>query len=98
MNPPRPVCAARPNVAAARALLHGLQGQVRWFSDGDFLYPAQHLVLDTETLDPAGCASASFCTRRWRVDEGNADRALKFGPGVPKRPFALVPPVRRGLQ
>jgi hypothetical protein len=58
MNPPRPVCAFRPDVAASRALLRVLQGQVRWFSDGDFPYPAQHLVLDTETLDPAGCASA----------------------------------------
>jgi hypothetical protein len=24
----------------------------------DFPYPAQHLIRDTETLDPAGCASA----------------------------------------
>jgi hypothetical protein len=45
-------------VAASRALLHGLEGQVRWFFDGDFPYPAQHLVLDTEVLDPAGCARA----------------------------------------
>jgi hypothetical protein len=29
-----------------------------WRVSGDFPYPAQHLVLDTEVLDPAGCASA----------------------------------------
>jgi hypothetical protein len=46
------------DVAASRALLHGLEGQARWFSDGDFPYPAQHLVLDSEALDTAGCASA----------------------------------------
>ncbi len=46
------------DVPASRALLRQLEGQVRCVSDGDFPYPAQHLVLDTETLDPAGCAAA----------------------------------------
>lgn len=34
------------------------EGRVRCVSDADFPYPAQHLVLDTEMLDPAGCAAA----------------------------------------
>lgn len=43
-------------VAASRALLHGLEGQVRWFSEGEFPYAAQHLVIDAETLDSAARA------------------------------------------